>query len=696
VRLDIMAVMPAGPTSSGRSQSRVWRTAISAISAVAVIAALAVVSPTPARAQAAPAPPAAAPAPSAPLAAGVEPALALTATFWALDWGSGSYSQIPAAVRYVGEHGIVYVHDGAMLSDSLVAALGTAFDTAIYPALTAAYGSEPNPGIDGEARVAILIYDFHDTSVDGSFNSPDIDPDGASHSNRREMFYLNLQAILAEPQNVGALAAHEFAHLIVHYRDVMLDPSPFPSPESTWLGEGFSTYAEHLAGYDGRTNSQLLAFTNEPNFSLTRWLGVRANYGASYSFMRYLAQREGVDFIRSLVEQPLDGIAGINAVLRNTGSFDTFDTLCDDWIVASFLDGRFPQIWPYSFDGLTVSARPQTLFGTAPLLGTAQVSDYGAVYLDFPATPPEADFQAVIDGADRAPLQAALISWDSAGSLLPSVLRFDLADATTGDTVTVPAGYDRHTLAVWARGTVGSDASYEFRYSGAAAPPAGVQFLDMGGSDPFYEYVAALLTRGVISGKEVPRGSGLWFFMGKDNVLRGQFAKMIMEATELHTPAIDNPGSPSFADVRPVYDQYGEPQTYPYDYVEEAAALGIVNGFDGGVFRPYDPITRGQLVLMITRGAAAAGRPLPTYTGSAKVFADVPVSHPLYREIMTAYTAGIFSGSVGQDGRLYFYPYSSAARNHVAKMTANLVEYLESAATSATAAVAGASSSSGS
>ena len=64
-------------------------------------------------------------------------------------------------------------------------------------------------------------------------------------------------------------------------------------------------------------------------------------------------------------------------------------------------------------------------------------------------------------------------------------------------------------------------------------------------------------------------------------------------------------------------------------------------------------------------------------TGSLKLFADVPVSHPYYRQIMAAYMAGILSGSIGGDGRLYFYPYSSASRNHVAKMTARLIEYIE-------------------
>ena len=49
-----------------------------------------------------------------------------------------------------------------------------------------------------------------------------------------------------------------------------------------------------------------------------------------------------------------------------------------------------------------------------------------------------------------------------------------------------------------------------------------------------------------------------------------------------------------------------------------------------------------------------------------------------YRQIMAAYMAGILGGSTAANGKLYFYPYSSASRNHVAKMTAKLVEHLES------------------
>ncbi len=615
-------------------------------------------------------------APAAPLAPASEgPAIGSVEAFWVMDWGTSSYKRIDAAVRFVGEHTVIYVHTRALVSESTVTTLGTAFDTVVYPAVTEAYGPEPDPGIDGDPRVAILIYDFYNQAIEGSFNPRDIQPDGSEVSNRREMFYLNQQAVIYEPQNAGALAAHEFAHLVLHYRDTMLDPSPYAAPEVEWLTEGFTTYAEHISGYDTRVGSQLRAFTSEPDTSLTRWMGFRANYGASYAFMRYLGDRFGPEFIRALIEEPLDGAAGLNAALRTFDSFQSFPTVFDDWVVANFLDTRPPANPPYVYNDLSVAATPVALTGPAPLLGTSTVKDYAAAYLDFPATAREAAFQAVVDGTDGAPLQAALISWDSDGLMYPLVQRFDLANSAAGDTVTSPKGYDRHTLVVWARGTVGSAASYEFRYSGCADPPAGVQFLDMSGSDHFYEYAALLLSLGVISGREVPEGSGLWFFAGKENVTRAQFAKMVMEAIGLHTAGIEGLDDPTFKDVRPVYKQ-GQPEVYPFDYIEEAAALGIVTGFSDGYFRPYRAITRTQLVLMIVRGAAAAGAPLPLYEGDERVFVDVIPSHPRYREIMTAYSAGILSGSL-VNGRLYFYPDSSASRNHVAKMTANLVGHIE-------------------
>lgn len=615
-------------------------------------------------------------APSAAHAA--EPQPGATESFYAYDWGKKQYFQLKATCRYVGEHVAIYLQPGVALSQTLVTQVGMTFDQTIYPTLTAAYGMPPEPGIDGDPRVFILVYNFNATNgLEGFFNPRDIDPKTSTTSNRREMFYVNSAAVAAEPYSAGALVAHELAHLIVHYRDTMLDPSPTATPEALWVNEGFSTYAEYLCGYAGRVNAQVRSFCNEPGrVNLTAWEGVRADYGASYCFMAYLAEQLGQGFLRVLVEQPLDGIAGINAALEAAGSRARFGDLFADWVIACFLDSRQPLTAPYYFATLNLSPTPMSPSGAQPWLGKTAVSNYGMVFVDFPSQPGNASFQAVLDGADGAPLRAALISWDSSGKLMPVVTRLDLSNPATGNTVWGPRGYDCHTLAIWAQGPEGAATSYSFTFSGAFDPPGGVQFLDMGGSDYFYQFVSQLLARGVISGREVPEGSGLFFFGGKENVLRAQFAKMIMEATGLHTPQIDNLETPTFKDVRPIYknDQW---QAYPYDYVEEAAALGIVNGYKEGYFRPYSPITRAHLVLMIIRGAAAAGKPLPPYAGSEKIFADVPLSHPYYREIMTAYKAGIMSGSLGGDGNLYFRPYSQATRNHVAKMTANLISLLE-------------------
>ena len=129
-----------------------------------------------------------------------------------------------------------------------------------------------------------------------------------------------------------------------------------------------------------------------------------------------------------------------------------------------------------------------------------------------------------------------------------------------------------------------------------------------------------------------------------------------------------------FPDV-PVGSDPSDP-LYADHYIAVAASHGIVSGYDNGRFGPQDAITRIQLVRMIVNGAAAAGKPFPTYTGTQTVFADVTPTNPFYRPVMAAYEAGILGGQE-LNGRLYFLPWSPATRDHVAKMTANLVHYLE-------------------
>ena len=179
----------------------------------------------------------------------------------------------------------------------------------------------------------------------------------------------------------------------------------------------------------------------------------------------------------------------------------------------------------------------------------------------------------------------------------------------------------------------------------------------------------------MVSGFETPPGSGLWYYRPGDTVTRAQFAKMVVEAAGLHTAEVGHLDAPTFGDVRPTYTG-GVPDAYPFDYVEEAAAAGIVQGYPGPVYRPADPIRRIHLLRMVLRSGAAVSHAFPLYDGTDKVFADVPPGSEFYREVMTAHELGIVSGSTGGDGKTYFLPWDVATRGQVAKMTAILMERL--------------------
>lgn len=178
-------------------------------------------------------------------------------------------------------------------------------------------------------------------------------------------------------------------------------------------------------------------------------------------------------------------------------------------------------------------------------------------------------------------------------------------------------------------------------------------FIDVPADYRFYNEVMSL------AGAEIIGGFSDGFFRPDDPVKRAQFAKIIMLAVGAHTDPIEAAGEATFPDV---------PWTglcYPFDYVEEAADLGIIKGLNGGLFGPYDNITRAQLALMLVRaGGAALTAPPPGYTHGFRdvpSFADEAVAVARYNGLLTGKTDELFD------------PYGVATRGQVAKMTSNLV-----------------------
>jgi len=179
-------------------------------------------------------------------------------------------------------------------------------------------------------------------------------------------------------------------------------------------------------------------------------------------------------------------------------------------------------------------------------------------------------------------------------------------------------------------------------------------FVDVPLTNRFYDPITRLAAAGVVSGY----AGGM--FYPENPVTRAQFAKIIVSALEKHTPQIDNAGAPTFCDV--AYS--GSP--YPFDYVEEATLLGIVQGYADGRFAPQENVTRLQLALMLVR---AGGDTLATPpAGYSCRFVDVP------GYARSAINTGLYNGLFSGKTATKFDPYSVATRGHVAKMVYGLTQ----------------------
>jgi hypothetical protein len=149
-----------------------------------------------------------------------------------------------------------------------------------------------------------------------------------------------------------------------------------------------------------------------------------------------------------------------------------------------------------------------------------------------------------------------------------------------------------------------------------------MNFTDVHTTDWFHDFVQCLYCRGAISGYS----DGT--FRPNNDTIRGQMTKIVVLAFGY---TLRSGASPTYTDV---------PTSNPfYIYVETATYYNIVNGYDDHTFRPFNNVTRGQLSKIVVQGAHwnLINPAVPT-------FSDVPVGHPFYAYIETAYCHQIIDG----------------------------------------------------
>jgi hypothetical protein len=151
------------------------------------------------------------------------------------------------------------------------------------------------------------------------------------------------------------------------------------------------------------------------------------------------------------------------------------------------------------------------------------------------------------------------------------------------------------------------------------------------------------------------------YFGPNDTITRAQVAKVATLVGGIHTPEVEGTDSPAFADVPVRRDSNGKVIAYPFDFVQEAAAAGLVSGSAGAdgqaLFNPNGTITRVQLAQILARmlkqlkgypGAEApappSDQPGPVVPQAAEpAFGDVPAYAAA--DVTLVVSLGLMSGT---------------------------------------------------
>jgi hypothetical protein len=167
-----------------------------------------------------------------------------------------------------------------------------------------------------------------------------------------------------------------------------------------------------------------------------------------------------------------------------------------------------------------------------------------------------------------------------------------------------------------------------FRQGGAATT-----FDDMPASDPFWDWVEALVAAGVTSGCAVDPP----LYCPTQVVTRAQMAVFLVRGIAYPDPAVPPaPAEPVFADVPAADPLRG--------WIEWLYAAKITGGCGTSplLYCPTQAVTRGQMAVFLLRARHGSGYSPPA--PAQQTFADVPLDHPfaawIYGLVMEGITLG--------------------------------------------------------
>lgn len=227
------------------------------------------------------------------------------------------------------------------------------FDGRIYPLETGFWGAEPNPGIDNDPKVVILLTNLIATAGGYYDTSNQYSREQVPESNTKEIIFLNIRSLDGD-RRIYSFLAHEFQHLISFNQKTILRNAD----DDIWLNEVRSEYAPTQLGYNdvyegSNLKRRVAAFLADPTDSLTEWGNEAKDYGQVALFGEYVAEHYGASILTDALKSNQGGIESITEALVQNNRSLNFSDLFMNWAVANAVNDIVPDsTYGYFREGL--------------------------------------------------------------------------------------------------------------------------------------------------------------------------------------------------------------------------------------------------------------------------------------------------------------------------------------------------------
>ncbi len=367
--------------------------------------------------------------------------------FWIYDFDAKKNVKVTATLRVLTDHSKWWVENGVTVDAAGLQTTATTFETKIYPADRAAYGSEWTPGIDADPRIDVLVARIPGRAA-GYFSSADELPVWINEfSAEREMIYVNSLSARFGSDNFYSVLAHEFCHMIqfnTRKRSIV------------WFDEGHAQLCERFVSVANGFDQQ---FLRQPDTQLNDWSDLdkdaTLHYGAALLFLEFLREHAGGDdLINALLKHGVDTPLDVDTVLKARGQ-PGMDEQFADFVAANALIGASPDP-KLAYANTRLSPAAPTAQDRASVGNDlrASVHEYGARYVSLPQTPIHVKF--------TGPTTQRIIATDAhSGHWTWWSDREDAMDTTLTRTIDL-SGTTKATLSFWSWYDVEPDFDYVY------------------------------------------------------------------------------------------------------------------------------------------------------------------------------------------------------------------------------------------